>query len=59
MQCTRRVSGTTLIMYAQDQKNGKPNNLNFGNSKTKGPKQDSKNWLRSPIDIYDQTKRTC
>ena len=29
MQYTRRVSGTTLIMYAQGQKIGKPNNLKF------------------------------
>ena len=32
----------------QVRSNGKPNNLNFGSNKTKGPKQDSQNQLRSP-----------
>ena len=38
-------------MYAQGQKIAKPNNLkvSLGSRKTKGPKQDSQNRLRSPM----------
>jgi len=39
----------TRFWYAQSRKIGKPNNLNFGSNKTKGPKQDSQNRLRSPM----------
>jgi hypothetical protein len=36
--------------YAQNRKNGKPNNSNvFAGNKTKGPKQDSQNRLGSPM----------
>ena len=35
---------------AQNRKIGKANNLKvFGSNKTKGPKQDYQNWLRSPM----------
>jgi len=43
------VTGITFIMYAQNRKIGKPNILKFGSNKTKGPKQDSQNPLRSPM----------
>jgi len=41
-----------LIIYAQNRKIGKPNNSKvFGSNKTQGPKQDSQNWLRSPMPV--------
>ena len=44
------MSGINFIRYAQNQKNGKPNNLNvFGSNKNKEPKQDRQNQLRSPM----------
>ena len=43
------ISGITFIRYAQNRKIGKPNNLNFRSYKTKGPKQDSQNQVRSPM----------
>ena len=40
----------TLIRYAQRQNIRKPNNLKaFGSQKIKGPKQDSKHRLSSPM----------
>jgi len=40
----------TFIIYAQDQKIGKTNNVQvFGSNKTKGPKQDSQNRLSSSM----------
>jgi hypothetical protein len=36
-------------MYTQNRKIRKSSNLNFGSNKTKGPKQDSQNQLRSPM----------
>jgi hypothetical protein len=40
----------TFIRHTQSQKIGKPNNLKvFGSNKTKEPKQDSQNQLRSPV----------
>ena len=39
IECTRRVSGLTFIMYAQSRKTGKPTNLKvFVSNKTKGSK---------------------
>ena len=46
---SRRGSEINLIMYAQNRKIGKPNNLRFGSNKTKGPKQVSQNLLWSLI----------
>ena len=43
----RRISVITFIRYAQNRKIGKPNNLKYWNNKTKGPKQDRQNRLRS------------
>jgi hypothetical protein len=40
---------------AQNRKIGKANNLKvFGSNKTKGPKQDYQNWLRSPICLREE-----
>jgi len=36
-------------MRYETRKIGKPNNSKFWSNKTKGPKQDSQNQLRSPI----------
>ena len=42
------LSGITFIKYVQYRNIEKPNNIKvFGNNKTKGPKQDSQNPLRS------------
>jgi hypothetical protein len=42
-------SGITIIRYAQNLKIGKPTNLKvWEKNKTKGPKQDIQNRLRSP-----------
>ena len=41
--------GITIIRYAQNREIGKPNNLNFWSNKTKGPKQDSQNWVMSSM----------
>jgi hypothetical protein len=47
---TRRFSGITFIRYTQNWKMEKANNFKiFGSNKTKGPKQDSQNRLRSPM----------
>ena len=43
------VSGITFILYAQNQKMRKRNNLTFVSNNTKGPKQDSQNQQRSPM----------
>ena len=41
------------MRYAQSQKIGKPNNLKIiGSNKTKGPKQDIQNQLKSPILLH-------
>ena len=47
MWCTQHVSGITFIRYAPNRKIGKPNNLNFGSNKIKGPRQDSQYQVRS------------
>ena len=42
MSSASRLSGTTVIRYAQNQKIGKPNNLKlFGSKKPKWHKEDS------------------
>jgi hypothetical protein len=39
-----------MVVRFKNQKIGKPNNLIvFGSNKARGPKQDSQNWLWSPI----------
>jgi hypothetical protein len=38
-----------VIKYVQNQKIGKQEKKSFGSNKTKGPKQDSQNQIRSPI----------
>jgi hypothetical protein len=42
-------SGIIVIKYVQNQKIGKQEKKSFGSNKTKGPKQDSQNQIRSPI----------
>ena len=42
-----RVPVITFIRHGQKRKIGKPNNLNFGGNKSKGPIQDGQNRLRS------------
>ena len=50
MWCAHTVSGITFIRYTQTQKIGKPNNLKVLESKrTKGPKEDGQNRLRSQM----------
>ena len=50
MWCVHTVSGITFIRYTQTQKIGKPNNLKVLESKrTKGPKEDGQNRLRSQM----------
>jgi hypothetical protein len=45
-----RTFKITFIRYAQNPKIGKQKSLKvFGNNTIKGPKQDSQNWLRSPV----------
>jgi hypothetical protein len=51
---SENVSGITFIRYiAQIRTIGKPNKLNnfknFGSNKSKGPQQESQNWLTSPM----------
>jgi hypothetical protein len=45
------VSGIIFIRYTQNRKTGKINNSNFGSNKTKKPKQNSKNQIRSPMTV--------
>ena len=48
MECARRVSVITFIRYTLKSKDWKANNFKiFGSRKTKRPKQDSQNRLRS------------
>ena len=48
--CAEHVFGITFTRYAQNQKIGKPKFFKvFGSNKIKRPKQDSQNWLRSPM----------
>ena len=43
-------------MYAQNRKIGKPNNLKvFGSNKTKGPRDDSQNRMRSHMSEKRET----
>jgi hypothetical protein len=49
LSSARHVSGIRFIRYAQIRNTGKPNNLSVGSNKTKGPKQDSQNRLKSPV----------
>ena len=54
----RHVSGITFIKYVQSRNIGEPNNLkDFGNEKTKAPKQDRQNQLWSANNILKNASK--
>ena len=60
IQCTRRVSGITFIMYAQNRKTGKPTQFkSFGSIKIKGHKQDSQRQDLLSVINDTVTRKQC